>query len=189
LEQLLIHKGTHFSHCISIGDPGKEMIGLIETSFMDYLRIEFHDINTTKDMPANENPVPPSMYDVKQVVRFFNATKNEATGYTIHCHAGIHRSAAVALAILYMITGNEKSAMIDFYKARALGAPNKQLIKLFDEFLGSNLTQVSNEMWGKMNGFMKGKIQIDHDDYLDELPAAMERLLQKMYQELNETRK
>ncbi len=136
LDELLANQEEYFDHCISIGSPGEKMLNSIKDNFVSYLRLEFHDIDEKKYL----NDILPSLSDVEKIINYFNETKDVATGYVIHCHAGVSRSAAVGIALLYMITKSEEKSLQIFYEIKKLALPNKKLIELFDKKLGSNLT-------------------------------------------------
>lgn len=172
LEEILKLDMPHFNCCISIGNPGDLMLKEIKNKFKTYLRLEFHDIDKKEDLPKSENGKPASLNDIKKIINFYNLTKNKVDGYTIHCHAGVHRSVAVGLGILYLIYGSEERVLKEYYKLRPLGLPNKNIINLFDKVLNSNLKKICTLMWKKMRDFLDGKITINHDDYLEELPIV-----------------
>jgi len=150
LDELLENKEEHFDHCISIGSPSEQMLSSINDNFISHLRLEFHDIDVKKYL----NDIPPSLSDVEKIINYFNKTKDHATGYTIHCHAGVSRSTAVGLAILYMITKSEKQSLKIFYEVKKLALPNKLIIKLFDKMLGSNLKSVCDSIHKETNEYL-----------------------------------
>jgi hypothetical protein len=47
--------------------------------------------------------------------------------------------------------------------------PNRRMIALFDAMYGSRLASVAEPLWARLGDFLAGKLQIDQDDYLDEL--------------------
>lgn len=150
LDELLENKCKHFDHCISIGDPGEKMLNSINDNFISHLRLEFHDIDINKF----SNETLPSLLDVEKIINYFNKTKNIATGYTIHCHAGISRSVAVGIALLYMITKSEEKSLQIFYEIKKLGLPNKKLIELFDKVLDSNLKFICDSIRKNTNKYL-----------------------------------
>ena len=97
-----------YSHCISITDPDVLLKVDLAPAFRAVLALRFHDIDRRSDMPKEDRPRLPMPSDARKVVEFFRASRPEATGYTVHCHAGVHRSTAVGLALLYLETGSEK---------------------------------------------------------------------------------
>ena len=114
------------------------------------------------------------MADVKKIIRFYQATKTEATGYTINCYAGVHRSTAVALMILYMMTGSEEEAARLLNTTKALPLPNRKLVQLFDKRMKTNLAEATEVMWQNLDRFLSNELFIDGDDYLVELPVIEE---------------
>lgn len=150
LDELLENEEKHFDHCISIGDPGEKMLNSINDNFISHLRLEFHDIDEKK----YSNDILPSLSDVEKIINYFNRTKNTATGYTIHCHAGVSRSVAVGIALLYMITKSEEKSLQIFYEIKKLALPNRKLIELFDKTFGSNLKTVCDAIRKNTNEYL-----------------------------------
>ena len=172
LEELLAADGARGSHCISIGDPDESEPAGLRGGFRDVLRLEFHDIDSRKDMPASEGPLPPVRADIRKIVRFVRGAESAVSGYVIHCHAGVHRSTAAALIALYLMTSSEEGAKAELLKIKALPLPNRRMIELFDRDHGTDLGTVTAELWQRLKDFLAGKIAISPDDYLDELEAA-----------------
>ena len=58
----------------------------------------------------------------------------------VHCHAGMSRSPAIALAILaeWLGSGREEEAVAELLKVVPLCTPNSLLVELADKFLGRN---------------------------------------------------
>lgn len=128
---------------------------IIKESFQAILELKFADI------PYEiEGVRAPEKRDIRGVIEFFNQTKDSATGYTIHCHAGISRSTAVALGIAYLITGDERAAA-DMFRA-AVGkksiSPNIRIVQFFDELLGSNLKSIAHEFHRATDDAMKKEL-------------------------------
>jgi len=169
LQEIINEGGHHYSHCISIGDPETKEPNDIQKAFVKVLRLNFHDIDKKSDMPAENSPVTPKMQDIRKVITFFNRTKKEATGYTIHCHAGVHRSVAVGFIILYMMYGSVERANEELIRIKAFPLPNKRMITLFDKIYKSALKSVLPELERRLKDFLEDRISINHDDYLEEL--------------------
>lgn len=161
-----------YSHCISITDPDVPLKVDLAPAFRAVLTLRFHDIDRRSDMPKEDRPRLPMPSDARKVVEFFRATRPEATGYTVHCHAGVHRSTAVGLALLYLETGSEKAAAAELLRLKPLPMPNRRLVRLFDRLLGSRLAGETESLWNRARDYLEDRICIDPDDYLEELEEA-----------------
>ena len=113
----------------------------IEDSFVDEpLRINhaecpqlvlcFDDIASPKD-----DWVLPSKKHIQSALNF--ADELNGSSLLIHCHAGISRSSAIALAIIAkgLGAGKEKQACIELEKVNPNSAPNALVVRLADEIL------------------------------------------------------
>lgn len=132
----------HYSHCISIRNPGEKLPREIKGSFHELLELSFYDEEHVDHVPkdAIERRIP-EIEDVRYVIAFVrNAVKDpEFTGFTIHCWRGVSRSTAVALGILYMISKNEERATKYLIKVRPESMPHTGIVRVFDSLFGSNL--------------------------------------------------
>lgn len=90
----------------------------------------------------------------------------------MHCHAGVHRSTAVGLALLYLETGSEKAVAAELLRLKPLPMPNRRLVRLFDRILGSRLAEQTEALWTRARDYLEDRIRIDPDDYLEELEEA-----------------
>ena len=169
MQEIIDNKLTHYSHCISIGSPGIKEPENIRNEFKKVLRLEFHDINRKKEKPKEENPVTPKMKDVRKIINFYNKTKNTADGYTIHCHAGVHRSVAAGYMLLYLMSNSVEYAKNELIRIKAFPLPNKRMIELFDMINNSTLSAELPGFEQRIKDFLDSKIEINHDDYLEEL--------------------
>jgi predicted protein tyrosine phosphatase len=160
-----------YSHCISISDPDESIPAEAVDTFAEVLSLRFHDITSRRDLPQAIRARPPRMRHVRRIVRFYRRTRAQASGYTIHCHAGVHRSTAVALFILYLETGSEQRAAEELLRLKPLPMPNTRLVRLFDRHAGSQLEQYNTALWTRARDFAAGRVNIDPDDYLEELEA------------------
>jgi len=153
VERLEAHK-PHYDHLVSIGNPKRlfrapqpdeVMPVLFKQHFKRILRLEFYDVEEKRHLRPWQIPKKiPSHSDVRKVIKFFQNTKDDASGYTLHCWQGISRSTAFALGILYLITGSETEARETLKRIRPEAGPHQRLVKWFDQELGSHL-QVEND--------------------------------------------
>ena len=175
INDVIENQGRLYSHCISIFDPNENLFSLSENhSFQKILTLKFHDISTRADMTKDMRPLPPNRRLIKKIVNFYSKTSDIASGYTIHCHAGVHRSVATGLIGFYLMRQNEKWAMNELLKIKALPLPNKKMISLFDQMYDTNLTSVTEELYTRCRDFLESRIEINRDDYLDELDVVEE---------------
>jgi len=172
----------HYSHCISIGNPGKDVSQpdrvipvIIRKSFKNILRLAFYDVEEKRQLGNIRPKRIPKRADVRKVIRFFRHTENEATGYTIHCWQGISRSPAVALGILYLITLSEREAGKVLLEIRPQALPHQKLVKLFDEELGCNLSAVSNAVRNERIKRRKKGLDLTENS-IEELPIENDEL-------------
>jgi predicted protein tyrosine phosphatase len=157
------------SHCISITDPAHDMPADALAGFVEVLPLCFYDIEDTEKASYDERRFLPEMDHIQQVVGFYERVREETDGFTIHCHAGVHRSTAVGLVILYLECQDESLAKQLILKTHPLPIPNRRIIKLADQVLSSNIGSVAEELRERARKFMKDEIEIDRDDYLPEL--------------------
>jgi len=141
--------GRLYSHCVSITDPGEPLAFELAPIFEAVLRLRFHDIDRRSELPKEDKPRLPLLSDARKVIEFFRSTRPVARGYTVHCHAGVHRSTAVGLALLYLETGSEAAAAAELLRIKPLPMPNRRLIRLFDRALGSRLELENEALWSR----------------------------------------
>ena len=142
------------SHVISIGNPGnigrrKEdttMPPVFKSYFKRWLRLEFFDVLKKEHLGPMRPRRIPLKKDVRRVIRFFNGTRDEATGYAIHCWRGVSRSTAIALGVLYMMYHDEQKAVDELKRIRPEAGPHPGLVAHFDAVLGCDLTSKNNQL-------------------------------------------
>lgn len=159
------------SHCISIVDPGEDMDGASLADFQRVLHLRFFDIEDGTKATKQERRHLPRARHIRRAVRFFNRFHEEADGFTIHCHAGVHRSTGIALVLIYLQLGDEHKAMEKLVRIHPLPLPNRRMIRIADQILGSDLSAVADQLWVRGERFLRDEISIDGDDYLEELPS------------------
>jgi predicted protein tyrosine phosphatase len=150
LVEHLARGGAHYSHCISIRNPDETMPGIIKDSFRAILELRFYDAEEIQQLGAAQTIKRiPERRDVKGIVEFFRMTAAEANGYTIHCGQGISRSPAVALGLLYLMTGSEDEAAWHLKQIRPGARPHQKLVRFFDDQLGCRLAVVNARLRGE----------------------------------------
>lgn len=174
----LMAGGEHFSHCISIRNPEQTMPAIFKTAFRSILELKFYDVATADQLgPAQTIKRVPERIDVKGVIEFFKRTRAQASGYVIHCWQGISRSPAVALGVLYLITGSEEAAAKALNRLRPDSRPHQTLVRFFDEELGSHLTRVNAEILRRSLESLRGELAALAGDLSDARPATARGLL------------
>ena len=146
LIELLARGGAHYSHCISIRNPDENIPAIIKDNFRSILELRFYDAEEIEQLGAQTIKRIPERRDVKGVIEFFRMTAMEATGYTLHCWQGISRSPAVALGLLYLLTGSEDEAAYHLKRVRPDARPHRRIVRLFDEQLGCRLAAVNERL-------------------------------------------
>ena len=165
--------GDHmYSHCISITDPGEDMDRHSLADFQRVLRLRFFDIEDQTKATKRERRHLPRARHIRKAMRFFNQFHEEADGFTVHCHAGVHRSTAIALLIIYLQLRDEHKTMEELVRVHPLPLPNRRIIRIADQLLGTDLSQVADQLRVRAERFLRDEISIDPDDYLDELPSV-----------------
>lgn len=150
LVEHLARGGAHYSHCISIRNPDESMPGIIKDNFRAILELRFYDVEEVEHLgPAQTIKRVPERRDVKGIVEFFRMTAAEATGDTVHCWQGISRSPAVALGLLYLMTGSEDEAAWHLNRIRPDARPHRKLVRFFDDQLGCRLAGVNEKLRGE----------------------------------------
>lgn len=172
LQERLEGGGRLYSHCLSIGDPGEIPPKLDRGHFAGILRLEFHDICSFRDLPREEKPRAPRVGDIRKILAWYEATKGQATGYTVHCHAGVHRSVAAGMMLLYLMTGSVDFVREEIVRIKAFPLPNRRMIELFDRETGAGLGRLEEGFNARLRGFLEGEVEVDPDDYLEELDPA-----------------
>lgn len=142
LKERLSTSSRIYNACISIGDPGFiTPSGLIEK--IDFLlELRFHDINRKCEVDEGEKPKLPNRYDIIKICNFVNSTKSNCNGYTIHCHAGVHRSVATAMIVLYLLNQDLEYVKKRILEIKAFPLPNKKMLNIFDRLYDSNLSSL-----------------------------------------------
>ena len=101
----------------------------VQTDEPKQLILRFDDINQPMD-----DYVTPQMSHIKRALEF--ADKIEGGSLLIHCHAGISRSSAIALAVIAkrLGPGKEEEAVNTLEHINPNCRPNKSIVEMTDEF-------------------------------------------------------
>jgi predicted protein tyrosine phosphatase len=176
------------SHLISIGNPkafwrlprvDERLPPEFRGRFEDLLRLAFFDLPDTSDLRWDQPKRIPQTKDVEAVVRFVRRTRSTATGFTLHCWAGVSRSTAMALGVLFLLTGSEESAARELIAIRRTATPHPGLVRCWDEVMGSHLADVSDVLREErlremrrevLAAVQRGSTQSQGDSEVEELP-------------------
>ena len=102
------------------------------------LRLEFDDIWAEIYKPGSEmisEEILSSIFDYAD--RFTESFGNDAS-LLVHCHEGISRSSAVAIAIYISLYGDPHDAVERVFHQRPQAVPNIEVIRLSDSMLNLN---------------------------------------------------
>jgi len=166
-------------HLVSIGNPrvpwkprerGTFLRPEFRASFRRILRLSFYDVSDRSRFRVPFLARVPSRRDARRVVEFWRKTHEEATGYVVHCWAGVARSTAAALALLYLETGDADEAARLLRGVRPQALPNRLFVRQFDSVLGAGLEEKVLEI---TKAFAAG-YAAELDALLEDLPAAEE---------------
>ena len=126
---LSIYNGVITIEDSTIEDPLR-----IENGPPDQLVLKFDDISVPMD-----GCIEPNESHIARALSF--ADKNADGSLLIHCHAGISRSSAIALAIIAKCLGpgNEKKSVQKLKKINTQARPNKSIVWMTDEILQRNM--------------------------------------------------
>ena len=102
----------------------------VQTDEPKQLILQFEDINKPMD-----DYIIPQMCHIKRALEF--ADKIEDGSLLIHCHAGISRSSAIALAVIAkrLGPGKEEEAVNTLEHINPNCRPNKFIVEMTDELL------------------------------------------------------
>ncbi len=131
-----------FTHCISIGDPEQTLPDTIRKACTEILRLEFYDVEDENTLLDGRKLTAPGPDDARKVIDFFHRTRKNADGYVVHCRQGISRSTAVGLALLYLLGVPEDELLDRILEIRPQAIPHLNLLRYFDDELGTNLSQI-----------------------------------------------
>lgn len=140
IKNIISDKVTLDAYCISIGDPGINILKSIPDCFTNYLRLEFHDIHEPNEIES----IMPSENNIIQLIGFIRNNKKNNLPYFIHCNQGVGRSPAIAMIILKILDYSNADIKRILNKRRPQALPNRVLISLADKILKSNLSEINS---------------------------------------------
>ena len=160
-------------YCISILSPEQPNISKIDKHFKKTLKLKFHDITSINEHTDETKPILFNKKHLRKIIKFYKRLKKEKVDkITIHCHAGVHRSTAVALILYYLETNSYTLSKELLIKSRAIPLPNKRVLETFDKTYGTQLINIGHELDKRFKAFVYDEIVIDRDNYLEELEVV-----------------
>jgi predicted protein tyrosine phosphatase len=111
---------------LSIADPGET---ILRVSGAEHLALRFHDIESFSPGFAEATHA-----HLAEALEF--ARRHARGALLVHCHAGISRSPAVALAIQVDRTGDVEASVEWLYGRRPKAVPNLHVLRRAGEALG-----------------------------------------------------
>lgn len=134
LAELDCHSGAELTAVISILDPGTPAPdALAAFPRQDRLTLHFHDI----DKPQPEM-VAPDIGHLEAMLDFARERAGRADAhFLVHCHMGVSRSAAAAVALLLQARPDmeDGTALAEVLKIRPQAWPNARMIAFADILL------------------------------------------------------
>jgi predicted protein tyrosine phosphatase len=178
----LVRKGESLpDHLVSIGNPrlpwkrlmpGEYLQPLFRKGFKRVLRLRFFDVER-KDLLGRMRPRRiPMARDVRRVIRFWEGTKDEASGYVLHCWGGVSRSAGMALGLLYLDCGSEEEAARRLRSIRPEAGPHRGILRHFDRELGCHLLEAGEAIVAERMAEWKKELDMELSEFYEELPTV-----------------
>lgn len=130
-----------FSHIVSINNPGQSA-PVIPKHQGEVLRLRFDDIEVPYGASITTGYVPVSVPQMESLCWFLEWFKlyndnNKDGRILIHCSAGIARSTAAALVLLYMETVEAQIVVDELLKLAPDASPNRRMCRLADDLLNA----------------------------------------------------
>jgi len=152
--------------------PGTRVSRLFRERFDRILRLAFFDLDDLSQLGRMRPRRIAELRDVERIVRFYEDTRAGTDGWTVHCWQGLSRSPAVALGLLYLVRGDEAAAAAELRRIRPEARPLQRVVALFDQVLGSRLSEVNEGIRAARIEEMKAELDLTADMLLEELPAV-----------------
>jgi predicted protein tyrosine phosphatase len=135
-----LRRKREFSAVLSLEDPdARDGLRFHRQPRPRHLVLRFVDLNTPPPARYAEMPLfrMADRADVELALEFGCAVQADGGRMLVHCHVGIGRSTAVALAILAdrLGAGHEKAALAELLRIRPQAVPNLHVLSLADDIL------------------------------------------------------
>lgn len=123
-------QATHVVSLVDVGFPRHHQA--IHFRNRETLLLHFDDTDNAND------PRGPKLEHAKKMLHFFHRAQETNGSLLIHCHAGVSRSTASALAALFLDIGDVAEAGKRLLTIRPQACPNELLLNHFDKLLNLN---------------------------------------------------
>ncbi|MBL8967698.1 MAG: hypothetical protein JNG85_11875 [Spirochaetaceae bacterium] len=180
----LVRRGEPLpDHLVSIGNPrlpwrpampGERLPPEFRGRFRRILRLTFFDVERKDLLGAMRPRRIPEARDVRRLLRFWERSKHEATGYVLHCWGGVSRSTAMALGLLYLDSGSEAAAASRLRELRPEAGPHRGILRHLDAELGSRLLEAGEAIVAARMEAWRRELDMELAVLCEELPAVEE---------------
>jgi len=121
--------GVNATHVLTLID---EDVEVTYPEGVQTMRLNMFDVEYEDDILIGT----PKMEHVQRIINFANSIDKKNDRVVVHCWAGVSRSTAAALIILYVLYNNDiKQAIDKLLEIRPQASPNKLLCKYADIIL------------------------------------------------------
>lgn len=136
---LSTNTGSQITHIVSFGAPERDQRPPAGFHYhpAQKIRFCFHDIERDGDF---QGLIPPGKEHIEKLIEFYRGSVFDHNNpvVLIHCYAGVSRSTAAGLILLYMSMGDATEAFDKLMEIRPVADPNMKMIRFADEVLEKN---------------------------------------------------
>lgn len=115
------------THIVSLLDPGHDV---------DHGLNAEHFVMQFEDAMDAETSGAPTVKQVQIVLDWVRANTNSQSRLLVHCHGGVSRSTAMAVAILIQSGSSVENAIAEIRRQRPVFCPNNLISEFADRILG-----------------------------------------------------
>lgn len=162
-------KANKVTHVLTLLDPFESMVYHPDHT-CEIKRLSMFDIE------SDDYPGGPTVELVQEIIDFGKSLDKDTTRLLVHCYAGVSRSTAAALVILYMMYKRDiRQAMLKLKEIRPRAAPNTLICSIADSLL-----KTKNGELLKAAEYLTNNKKSHYDDVLNRaITAASQRKLFK----------
>lgn len=147
-----------FTAVLTVEDPDTRFgLRFQQTPHPKHLVLRFVDLDKQVPPPYNERPNYrlASLEQIAEAITFARGCDN----LLIHCQVGIARAPALALGVLMDRLRDEEAAFAELQRLRPEAVPNRHVVSLIDQYLGSHLSAHldiwdARSRWSKLRRLM-----------------------------------